>query len=174
MASETKRTAETEPREESDTDLRVDLWVRRPVCGPRTTVIDRLGSLRATGRLADFSISTWPEEIVLTGANRQADLLSTIERFESWAADHGLSLRPPFETRTASLLVGDSEDVLRTPMLLAVAREGEDITGIYPCTDGTETWTVSAFLDGLAEGDGGQRPKLTDGAAGPLSEQGTS
>jgi hypothetical protein len=174
MTSETERTAETEPHEADDTDLRVDLWVRRPVCGPQTTVIDRLGRLRATGRLADFSVTTWPEEIVLTGASRQADLLETIERFESWAADHGLSLRPPFETRTASLLVGDSEDVLRTPMLLAVAREGESITGIYPCTDGTETWTVSAFLDELAAGSEGQRPKPADGTAGPLSEQGTS
>ncbi|MDS0281032.1 HTH domain-containing protein [Haloarcula onubensis] len=147
MPNETARSGE------NDTDLEVDLWVRRPVCGPRTTVIDRLSELRTAGALADFDVTTWPEEIALTGDNRQEALLETIEGFEDWAADRGLSLRPPFETRTASRLVGDSEDVLRTPMLLAAAYEGDELVGIYPCTDGTETWTIPAFLDALEAGE---------------------
>jgi len=169
MSNETERTAEAESADGPPTDIEVDLWVRRPVCGPRTTVIDRLSSLRAAGPLAEFSVTTWPEEIVLTGQNRQEDLLSTIEGFEDWAADHGLSLRPPFETRTASLLVGDSEEVLTTPMMLAVARDEDGIAGIYPCTDGTKTWTISAFLDGLEEGQA-DRPTLADGSVFPETE----
>ncbi|WP_262175490.1 HTH domain-containing protein [Haloarcula laminariae] len=155
-----------------DTDgFVVDLWVRRPVCGPRTTVIDRLSTLRGADVLDDFDVTTWPEEIPLTGDNGQAELLETIEAYEAWAADRGLSLRPPFETRTASLLVGDSEDVLKTPMLLAAAHEDGDLVGIYPCTDGTETWTVPEFLDAL-EADAERPPGLDDGS--PLSEGTTS
>lgn len=172
MANETGQTNENEGDSDPTPDVTVDLWVRRPVCGPRTTVIDRLSSLRTTGLLADFAVTTWPEEIVLTGRNRQSELLETIEGFEQWAADHGLSLRPPFETRTASLLVGDSEDVLTTPMMLAVAREDDDIVGIYPCTDGTETWTITEFLDGLAAGRE-ETPTLTASAVFPATE-GTS
>ena len=133
--------------------LEISLWVRRPVCGPRTTVIDRLGALRTAGELDEFSVTTWPEEIALTGANREEALLDTIEGFEDWAADRGLSLRPPFETRTASSLVGGSEDVLRTPMLLAAAYEGDELVGVYPCTDGTKTWTIPEFLDALEAGE---------------------
>jgi len=172
MSHETEQTAENDAGGETAAGLHVDLWVRRPVCGPRTTVIDRLSSLRAADKLADFSVTTWPEEIALTGSNRQEELLETIAGLEDWAAERGLSLRPPFETRTASLLVGDSEDVLTTPMLLAVARDETGIVGIYPCTDGTKTWTVSEFLDGLEEGRA-DTPTLTDETAVPGTE-GTS
>ncbi|WP_324663243.1 HTH domain-containing protein [Haloarcula sediminis] len=145
--------------------LVVDLWVRRPVCGPRTTVIDRLSTLRGAGVLDDFDVTTWPEEIPLTGDNRQAELLEIIESYEAWAADRGLSLRPPFETRTASLLVGEGEDVLTTPMLLAAAREDGDLVGIYPCTDGTKTWTIPEFLDALEADAERPSPGTDDGSA---------
>ena len=166
---------ETEQTNERDSHgIAVDLWVRRPVCGPRTTVIDRLSALRAAGDLDDFSVTTWPEEIALTGDDRQDDLLSTIEGFEDWAADRGLSLRPPFETRTASRLVGESEDVLTTPMLLAAAYEGDDLVGIYPCTDGTKTWTIPEFLDTLEAGEERSPSGAGENSALPTTERTTS
>jgi len=139
--------------------LGLELWTRRPVCGPRTTIIDRLSALRTAGAIDDFSVKTWPEEIALTGTNQECDRLETIERFEQWATDHGLGLRPPFETRTSSLLVGDSEEVLLTPMLLLAVYEDGKLVGVYPCTDGEYTWTVTEFLDGL-EADAEQSTEL--------------
>jgi len=133
----------------SDDGLTLTLWTRRPVCGPRTTIIDRLSALRTAGAISDFSINTWPEEIGLGGRGQESELLETIDRFEQWAADHGLSLRPPFETRTSSLLVGGSEEVLLTPMLLVAVYEDGELVAVYPCTDGEYTWTVTEFLDGL-------------------------
>jgi hypothetical protein len=171
MPDETEQTTDHDSRGGADV-LEISLWVRRPVCGPRTTVIDRLSALRTAGALADFDVTTWPEEIALTGENRQEELLATIEGFEDWAADRGLSLRPPFEARTASLLVGDSEDVLRTPMLLAAAYEGDDLVGIYPCTDGTKTWTIPEFLDALEAGD--ERTPSGANSALPATERSTS
>ena len=134
----------------TESGLELTLWTRRPVCGPRTTIIDRLSALRTAGAIEDFTINTWPEEIGLDGMGQESEILETIDRFEQWAADHGLSLRPPFETRTSSLLVGGSEEVLLTPMLLAAVYEDGDLIGVYPCTDGEYTWTVTEFLDGLA------------------------
>ncbi|GGN84588.1 HTH domain-containing protein [Haloarcula pellucida] len=153
MPTELKQLNETAPDTGGTNRLTVDLWTRRPVCGPRVTVIDRLSSLRAAGTLADFSVATWPDEIVISDRNRHSELLGTIEEFEAWAADNGVSLRPPFETRTASLLVGRSKEVLTTPMLLASLYDGDDVVGVYPCTDGEHNWTVPEFLDALeAEG----------------------
>src|SRR6056297_1437414 len=173
MPNETEQT--TDHDSPGDTGgLEVDLWVRRPVCGPRTTVIDRLSALRAAGALADFDVTTWPEEIALTGDNRQEELLETIAAFEDWAADRGLSLPPPFETRTASLLVGDSEDVLTTPMVLAAAYEGEELVGIYPCTDGTKTWTIPEFLDALEAGEEPTPSGAGDNSVLPATERTTS
>ncbi|MBV0901527.1 HTH domain-containing protein [Haloarcula salina] len=130
----------------------VRLWSRRPVCGPRTTVIDRLTELRAAGVLDDVEIQTWPEEIAVSEHSVHSDVLDTVERYETWASERGLSLRPPFETRTSSLLVGGSKEVLRTPMLVAAAYEGDELLGVYPCTDGTSDWSITDFLDALEGG----------------------
>jgi len=133
------------PAAEKDDAVVVDLWARRPVCGPRTQVINRLVSLRATGALDSFGIETWPDEIPTDSDH--SEYLDLIEEFEAWAADHGLSLRPPLETRTASMLVGGDAEVLVTPMLLVAVYKGQNLAGVFPCTDGDTTWTVEQFLD---------------------------
>jgi len=145
MSRETQRTDDTGSTDAGT--LEVDLWTRRPVCGPRTTAIDRLGRLRSAGAVEDFSVETWPDEVTVRDGEGRHEVLALVERFESWAETAGVSVRPPFETRTASLLVGDSETVLRTPMLLAAAYDGGDLAGVYPCTDSDHTWTVAQFLD---------------------------
>jgi hypothetical protein len=128
-------------------EIRVTLWARRPVCGPRTTVINRLAALSAAGELASFAIETWPDEVP-TG-DEHNETLATVEQLEAWAAENAVSLRPPFETRTASLLVGDDEEVLVTPMLLIAVYADGELAGVYPCTDGHTTWTVEEFLDAV-------------------------
>ncbi|MFC7027565.1 HTH domain-containing protein [Halomicroarcula sp. GCM10025324] len=167
-------TTSVQVEDASATDLEVSLWTRRPVCGPRTTVIDRLSSLRTNGVLSDFTVTTWPDEITISERNRQSELLETVERFEAWAADHGLSLRPPFETRTASLLVGKSEEVLTTPMMLVAAYEDGDLVGVYPCSDEERTWTIPEFLDTL-EADYDDSTSLAGAASSlPVGELETS
>ncbi|WP_135302042.1 HTH domain-containing protein [Haloarcula amylovorans] len=173
MANEVGQTDETDIVELSVSDgLTVDLWTRRPVCGPRTTVIDRLSSLRTAGTLDDFAVTTWPEEIVVSGRTNHSRLLDTVDGFEEWAAENGLTLRPPFETRTASLLVGGSKEVLTTPMMLAAAYEDGELVGVYPCTDGERTWTIGEFLDAL-EDDETTLSDADEGEAVAVSEQGT-
>lgn len=153
MAEKTTQMTVSEPSEEARNDgISVVLWTRRPVCGPRTTVIDRLSSLRTAGMLDDFTVRTWPDQLVVSDQGHHDDILATIEEYENWAAEHGLSLRPPFERRTASLLVGGSKEVLTTPLVAAAVYDADDLVGVYPCRDGSRTWTVVEFLDAAETG----------------------
>lgn len=129
--------------------LTVELWTQRSAVGPRETVVDRLRGLRDAGVLTDFTVEIWPEEIPLTERNDGRDPLATIERYEAWAEERDLRLRPPFETRTSSLLVGGSETVLVTPSVLAAVSVDGDLAGVYPATRDGRTWTVTDLLDAL-------------------------
>jgi hypothetical protein len=152
--------------EMADTDLaaesegvRMVLWTRRPVCGPRTDVIDRLSSLHAEGALADFTVETWPDEVAISEHTEQARVVEVYKEYLTWAKEHDLSITPPFERRTASSLVGGSEDVLTVPiMCLAVYDDG--LSGVYPCSDEERTWSVADYLDAYEAA--GERPGTED------------
>ncbi|PSQ59407.1 MAG: hypothetical protein BRD23_04520, partial [Halobacteriales archaeon SW_9_67_25] len=68
--------ADTGGREEGP---RVVLWTRRPVCGPRTEIIDRLSALRSAGQIADFAVETWPDEIAVSEHTRHSRVVETYE-----------------------------------------------------------------------------------------------
>jgi hypothetical protein len=141
---------ETEP---TAATVSMVLRTRTPVCGSRTTVIDRLGRLRATESIDDFEVRTWPDEVVLSDGTSDDPVVETFERFERWAAAHGLSVRPAFDVRTVSSLIGRERELLTLPMMsLAVSADG-DLVGVFPCRDGERTWTISDCLDAY-EGDG--------------------
>jgi hypothetical protein len=124
----------------------VELWTRRPVCGPRTEVIDRLGALASAGALDAYEVETWPDEIALSEHTRHDRVVETYEQFRAWADDTGVSITPPFDRRTVTSLIGRTEEVLTLPvMCLAVYDDG--LRGVYPCNDGGETWTVTDYLD---------------------------
>lgn len=133
--------------------VRMVLWTRRPVCGPRTEVIDRLSSLRADGAIEDFSVETWPDEVALSEHTEHARVVEVYKEYLTWASDHGVSITPPFQRRTASSLVGDTQDVLTVPvMCLAVYDDG--LCGVYPCTSEGETWSVPDYLDAYETTEG--------------------
>jgi hypothetical protein len=131
-------------------EIAVQLWSRRPVCGPRTTAIDRFTELAGAGVIDDFDVQTWPEEVPVSQESGHGDVLETVEWYEQWANEQGLSLRPPFETRTSSLLVGRSTEVLRLPMLAVAVYADDDLAGVYPCSDGGTTWSVTDCIGALA------------------------
>ncbi|MFC7075728.1 HTH domain-containing protein [Haloarcula halophila] len=135
------------------TTVRMTLWTRQPVCGTRTTVLDRLGQLRSQGAIDGFDVETWPDEIRLDGETTHDEIVATFERFGDWASDHGVTVEPPFETRQVSPLLGTSYRVLRLPVMVLAVYDDE-LAGVYPCTDGAETTTIPDFLDAY-EADGG-------------------
>ncbi|WP_380678424.1 HTH domain-containing protein [Salinigranum sp. GCM10025319] len=139
-------------RGSTPTAVTMVLRVRAPVCGSRTTVIDRLGRLRATGAIEEFDIRTWPDEVALSEATDGDPVVETFERFERWAAAHDLSVRPAFDVRTVSSLIGREREVLTLPMMCLAVREGDDLVGVFPCRDGERTWTIDDCLNAY-EGD---------------------
>lgn len=151
MSEEMRRTTDQGSQESATRAFAVQLWSRRPVCGPRTTAIDRFTELDATGVIEDFDVTTWPEEVPMAQEQGHGDVLATVDRYEQWANEQGLSIRPPFETRTSSLLVGGSTEVLRLPMLAVAVYADDDLAGVYPCTDDGTTWSVVDLIDALTE-----------------------
>ncbi len=135
----------------------VVLWTRRPVCGPRTEIIDRLSSLQSAGHIAGFAVETWPDEVAVSEHTRHSRVVETYERFRSWADDAGVSISPPFDRRTVTTLVGRSEEVLTLPVLCLAVYEA-DLCGVYPCADGEETLTVTDFVDAHGATDATPRP----------------
>lgn len=133
------------------------LWTRRPVCGARTEVIDRLSALRSSGLIGEFTVKTWPDEVVLTEHTEQDPVVEIYETFRRWSGNHGVSISPPFERRTVTSLVGQSREVLTVPVLCLAVYEGDDLCGVYPCTDGARTYTVTEYLDAY-EAAGGRPP----------------
>ncbi len=149
---------------ESD-DVRMVLWTRRPVCGPRTEIIDRLSNLNAEGTIDEFTVETWPDEVALSEHTEHARVVEVYKEYLTWATEHDLSITPPFERRTASSLVGDTQDVLTVPvMCLAVYEDG--LRGVYPCTRDGRTWNVADYLDMYESVDG--RPGAADEVEFPV------
>lgn len=129
------------------------LRARTPVCGSRTTVINRLGRLRATGVIDEFEVRTWPDEVVLSAETEAGEAVETFEQFEAWADDRGLSVRPAFDVKTVSSIVGRTRELLTLPMMsLAVSVDG-DLVGVFPCSDGERTWTIGDCLDAYEQTD---------------------
>jgi hypothetical protein len=141
-----------EPGGQERTGVSMTLRARTPVCGPRTDVVNRLSSLRADERIAGFEVKTWPDELVLSETSGENPIVETFERFEAWADDRGLSVRPAFDVRTVSSLIGGRREILTLPMMSLSVSAGDDLVGVYPCTDGDRTWTVTDCLDAYARG----------------------
>ncbi|AUV81767.1 hypothetical protein C2R22_08995 [Salinigranum rubrum] len=137
-------------------DASMTLRTRTPVCGARTTVIDRLGSLRATGAIAEFEVQTWPGEVVLSDAAAPDGAIRTFERLEGWADERGASVRPAFDVRTVSSLVGNRREILTLPMMCLTVSSGDELVGVFPHQEGGNTVTIGDCLDAFerrADGD---------------------
>jgi len=127
--------------------LSMVLWTRRPVCGPRTSVIDRLNSLDADDAIAEFDVQTWPDEIAISEHTEHTRVVERYKEFELWATEADVSITPPFERRTVSSLVGKSEDVLTVPIMCLAVYDGDTLCGVYPHSDGGQTTSVADYLD---------------------------
>lgn len=159
--AENAEAAETNSIPADGEGTRMVLWTRRPVCGPRTEVIDRLSRLTREDAITEFTVETWPDEVVLSEHTDHTRVVEQYGAFKEWAGDNDVSLTPAFERRTVSPLVGKRREVLTIPMLcLAVYRD--DLCGVYPCNDGERTWRVTDYLDAFESTSG----RLTDSDSG--------
>ncbi|MFC3476565.1 HTH domain-containing protein [Halobacterium litoreum] len=121
-----------------------------------SAVLEALEALADDGVIDAVNVHTWPEKVSLRSAGTaRTDVLDTYQRFEAWADDHDVSIRPPFVVRQVdSSITRERDEVLVTPALCLTVWDGDDLVGVYPCNheDGVET-----VEDGLAN--------VADGAA---------
>lgn len=152
MASNLNNTS-AEERASSNTgdvtgeEVEMVLWTRRPVCGPRTSVIDRLSTLSADDEIDEFRVETWPDELAVADYAEHDRVVERYKEFLLWAEEHDRSITPPFERRTISPLIGDSREVLTLPVMCLAVYEGDSLRGVYPNSDGDRSMAVSDFLD---------------------------
>lgn len=160
MASITNDTSNTEHESASTEDADVPdpemvLWTRRPVCGPRAEVIDRLSALAARDAIGGFTVETWPDELAISEHTERGSVVERFKEFLLWADEHDRSITPPFERRTVSPLVGESREVLTLPIMCLAVYEDGDLRGVYPNSDGEGTVSVTDYLDACDSADDG-------------------
>lgn len=136
------------------------------VCHARTPLvfdpieerIERARALEESGLVDDVVVRSWPDTVRLDDDGPHREVVEEFRRFDDWADHRGVTVRPPFETRTrASMVEADGVDVLVTPVLcLAVYREGR-LVSVFPHSDGETTYSVERALDRL-EADQLPRP----------------
>lgn len=105
---------------------RVTLFVRNGTTGAdaqKRRIVDRLRALADDGRLAGVEVQSWPARICAEDVwtEREARLLDTVEQFERWAEDAGVSIGPFFDTRSDVDLVTDAERSVRVLPVMAIA-----------------------------------------------------
>lgn len=129
---------------------RIEAYVHAstPVEQPEST-IRRLERVESGGGIDGFEVHVWEKEVSLSYGD---EATTAFEEFERWAERNGKSIRPPFDVRDRGSYLTDSEDrVLVTPVVCLAVYEGDEITGVYPCSD-DETRTVDDFVSDLESG----------------------
>ena len=133
------------------------------VCHARTPLVlepieERIAEATAcesTDLVDAVVVRSWPDSVRLDDdAGQDREVVDDFGRFREWADRRGVSVEPPFEVRTRSSIVEeDGVDVLVTPVLCLAVYRDERLVGVYPHSDGEETYTVERALERLREGE---------------------
>jgi len=142
-------------QEATGTDLRIELFRRSYVPdvfeGQLERIVERLERLEREGTIAGFSIDTWDKNVRISMRDRDAvETAAATEyaKFDAWASEHDMSLRPFFDRRT----VGKSETIV-LPILCLAVYEDDDLRGVFPCADEESVCSVPEYLTALEAGD---------------------
>jgi hypothetical protein len=138
--------------------LTVDLYIRADAPSPkrRDTIIERLEQLEQHNQISEFTIHPWPSAMSLDLVKHidGEGILDVVHSFETWAAQHGLRLRPPFDVRTSHSTITDETDkLLVLPVMCVAAYTDGVLVGVWPCSDGESVCTVEDALDTIATGE---------------------
>lgn len=122
------------------------LYAQTPVVGIRAETVDRLTALNSEEAIGSFDVETVRGEIIVSqGKNGETgDLPGDLDALTEW---RGPDIRPTFEVESGWTRTGRTVRTLSVPeMVLAVYVAGE-LSCVFPCTDGEDTWSVADFLD---------------------------
>lgn len=132
----------------------VECYVRADaISDPVEARIEDLRALARSGTVDEYSVRTWPAEVVLAPLTEETLAVDRYRTFRRWAAQWGVRVEPPFRRTTRrSELTGETREVLRTPSLcLAVHVDGR-LREVFPHTSKGTTYDVADALETLAAG----------------------
>ncbi|MDQ2052293.1 hypothetical protein RBH26_17610 [Natronolimnohabitans sp. A-GB9] len=139
------------------TEITAVCHVRAPLLlEPVDRQIETLQACESEGRIDDLLLRSWPKEIALTENSPYQEALESFERFEQWADQRGVSVRPPFKQRTTtSQVTGKTKELLVTPLLCLELYADDELVGVFPHSDETtdETFTTDEAIAALRTGE---------------------
>lgn len=131
------------------TETTIVCHARTPlVLDPVEERIERARACERTDLLDRVVVRSWPDTVRFDDDGPHREVLDEFGRFEEWARRRGVSIRPPFETRTRTSIVEDDDvEVLVTPVLCLAVYRDERLVAVFPHSDGEVTYTVEDALD---------------------------
>lgn len=131
--------------------------VRAPLLlEPVDRQVETLRACAAEGTIDDLLLRSWPQEIALTDNSPYQEALESFERFDEWATQQGVSIRPPFTKReTTSQLSGKTTERLVMPLACLEVYVDDELVGVFPHTDEEleETYTTDEAIATLRTGE---------------------
>ncbi|SIR84323.1 HTH domain-containing protein [Natronorubrum thiooxidans] len=131
--------------------------VRAPLLlEPVDRQVETLRACESEGAIDDLLLRSWPKEIALTDTSPYQEALESFERFEAWADEQGVSIRPPFKKRTStSQLSGETRELLVMPLVCLEVYADDELVGVFPHTDEDleETYTTDEVIASLRTGE---------------------
>ncbi len=150
-------TCATQVTEEGEVEL--DIFVRSlsPPLGIRQRqeqLFSQLQDLQSAGRIDSYRVNLWGGGVCLcdvcSGTSIAESMLNTVEELEQWAATQE-ALTLPFERKTVeSDMVDQTGSKLTVPSMSLTVRVESDICGVFPCTVGGESVSVTDCVERLA------------------------
>lgn len=124
------------------------------VVDPVNATVERLRDLEDEGIVDSLLLRSWPKEVALDAQGPYLELLDRYEQFEDWADRNGVSVRPPFEVRSATSLASETErGVLVTPTICLACYRDDRLAAVFPHETDEGTYTVAEAVDELAAGE---------------------
>ena len=129
--------------------------VRAPLLlEPIDRQIETLQACESEGAIDDLLLRSWPKEVSRSDASPHQEVLETYERFSQWANGRDVSIEPPFRERTkTSQVTGETTDLLVTPLLCLELYADDELVGVFPHSEGEETYTTDEVIAQLRTGD---------------------
>ena len=131
--------------------------VRAPLLlEPVDQQIETLQACEDEGAVDDLLLRSWPKEVALSDESPYQEVIEQYERFEAWADERGVSVRPPFRERsTTSQVTGKTRERLVTPLLCLELYADDELLGVFPHTNEAtdETYTTDDAIATLRTGE---------------------
>ncbi|WP_408958656.1 HTH domain-containing protein [Natrinema sp. 74] len=146
--------------ETTDTDtaaLTAVCHVRAPLLlEPVDEQIETLQVCEDEGAVDELLLRSWPKEVALSEESPYQEVIEQYERFEAWANERDVSVRPPFRERsTTSQVTGTTRERLVTPLLCLELYADDELLGVFPHTNEAtdETYTTDDAIATLRTGE---------------------